>query len=247
MSASPGPGSNALRAADVLATGHGLRRTGLVPCTGMTFSMGNGLRMIGRLKPAMPFAALLLAACAPNPVSIVVPVSAAIRGASHVADVQVTVDPLVQAQMDRFEQKARDNRERAGLAPVPAGRPATRPSQDAYATLPFAEMMELVVEDVTRQHGLTSGRPLRLRIEVDRLQTADAAMAILAGSSDQLAGTVWVLDAQSNESLGQFYVDVVNSHSGVIGLALRGGGIREKLAEEFSLHISRQLRAARSR
>ena len=31
------------------------------------------------------------------------------------------------------------------------------------------------------------------------------------------------------------------SHGGLLGLAMRGGGIREKLAEEFALHISRQI------
>jgi len=203
--------------------------------------------MIRILKLAVPAAALMLAACMPNPVSVVEPVSAAVRGASHVEDVEVAINPLAQAQMDRFEAKARENREQAGLAPVPAEGLVSRPSQDEYATLPFAQMMELVVQDVTREHGVTGARPLRLRIEIDTLKTANAGMAILAGSSDQLAGTVFVLDAQSNEPLGQFYVDVINSHSGLLGLALRGGGIREKLAEEFSLHISRQLRAAGSR
>ena len=203
--------------------------------------------MIRILKLAVPAAALLLAACAPNPVRVIEPVSAAVRGASHVADVEVTINPLAQAQMERFEAKARENRERAGLAPVPAGELATRPPQDEYATLPFAQMMELVVQDVTRAHGIENGRPLRLQIEIDTLKTANAGMAILAGSSDQLAGTVRVLDAQSGAPLGEFYVDVINAHSGLLGLALRGGGIREKLAEEFSLHISRQLRAQRTR
>lgn len=34
---------------------------------------------------------------------------------------------------------------------------------------------------------------------------------------------------------------VVNGHSGLAGLAMRGGGIREKLAEEFALEGARIL------
>jgi hypothetical protein len=204
-------------------------------------------RMIKLLKVAVPALALFVAACAVNPVRVIQPVSAEVRGASHIADVAVTISPLAAEQMVRFEDKARENRERAGLPPVPAEGLATRPPQDEYATLPFAEMMELVIQDVTRAHGLDAGRPLRLQIEIDTLKTANAGMAILAGSSDQLAGTVRVVDAQSGASLGEFYVDVINSHSGLLGLAMRGGGIREELAEEFSLHIARQLRTGRDR
>jgi hypothetical protein len=199
--------------------------------------------MIRNLKLAVPAAALLLAACAVNPVRVIQPVSAEVQGASQIAEVDVTISPLAAEQMTRFEDKARENRERAGLPPVPSEGLATRPIQDEYATLPFANMMELVIQDVTRAHGLDNGRPLRLQIEIDTLKTANAGMAILAASSDQLAGTVRVLDAQGGEPLGEFYVDVINSHSGLLGLAMRGAGIREELAEEFSLHIARQLRA----
>lgn len=198
-------------------------------------------------KLAVPAALLLLAACAPSPVRVIQPVSAEVRGASHVADVTVEISPLAIEQMERFEAKAREKREEAGLPPVPAEGLASRPPRDEYATLPFAQMMELVVQDVTREHGLVGGRALRVEIEIDTLKTANAGMAILAGSNDQLAGTVRVVDAQSGQRLGEFYVDVINSHSGLLGLAMRGGGIREKLAEEFSLHIARQLRARGNR
>ena len=66
-------------------------------------------------------------------------------------------------------------------------------------------------------------------------------MMLLAGSNDQLAGSVELSDAATGEKLGQFYVDVINSHSGLLGMALRGGGVREKLAQEFANHIARQL------
>lgn len=106
---------------------------------------------------------------------------------------------------------------------------------------PSSKMLEFVVKDTTREWGLNSGQPLKLAVEIDTLKTANAAMAMLAASSDQLSGTVTVMDAATSAKVGEFYVDVINSHGGLLGLAMRGGGIREKLAEEFALHISRQL------
>lgn len=194
-----------------------------------------------------PLAVLLLAACV-SPVEVVQPVSEAVRNGSQVADVEVTLSPLARDAMVKFEEKAAAERAEAGLPPVSAAAdPARLPSADQYHTLPFERMFELVVKDVTQDWGLNTGRPLKLAVEIDTLKTANAAMALLAGSSDQLAGTVRVLDAQTGESLGEFYVDVVNGHSGLLGLAMRGGGIREKLAEEFALHISRQLTGRESK
>jgi hypothetical protein len=189
-----------------------------------------------------PALALLLAACV-KPVQVVQPLSASLQSAPKmVSDVDVTLSSTAQAVMIPFENKAREKRAAAGLAPIEAGVELTGDvKRDEYATLPFAQMFERVVRDVTRERGLTSGRPLRLAVEIDTLKTANAGMTLLAGSSDQLAGTVKIHDAASGEALGQFYVDVINSHSGLLGLAMRGGGIREELAEEFALHISRQL------
>ena len=188
-----------------------------------------------------PVAALLFAACV-KPVEVLQPIPAALQNASMVSDVEVTLSPLATEAMAKFEEKARQKRAEAGLAAVDAAAEPAAAKRDEYATLPFAQMFELVVKDVTRDAGLTSGRPLKLAVEMDTLKTANAGMALLAGSSDQLAGKVSLHDPQSGEKLGEFYVDVINSHSGLLGLAMRGGGIREELAEEFALHISRQLK-----
>lgn len=189
-----------------------------------------------------PFAALALFACAPAPVREITPVSASIRGATMVSDVTVKLSPLAMEAMMKFEEKARANRAADGLQPVSeTAELEGQPTRDQYSGLPFGHMFELVVKDVTRDWGLNAGRPVNLNVEIDTLKTANAAMALLAGSNDQLAGTVSVIDAASGSQVGEFYVDVINSHSGLLGLAMRGGGIREKLAEEFALHISRQL------
>jgi hypothetical protein len=200
------------------------------------------------IKFLAPLGALLLAACAAGPVKVVQPVSASIQGESMVSDVEVALSPLARDAMAKFEEKAREKRAAEGLPAVdPAVELTGAVSREQYATLPFAQMFERVVADTTREWGLSSGRPLKLAVEIDTLKTANAGMAVLAGSSDQLAGTVRVMDAQSGEKLGEFYVDVINAHAGLLGLAMRGGGIREKLAEEFALHISRQLTGRKSK
>lgn len=194
------------------------------------------------LPAAALAAALALTACGPKPVDVIQPVSESIRNASMVDEVDVRLSPLAAELMAKFDAKARDKRAEAGLAAVdPAAEPADGVARDEWSTLPFSQMLELMVKDVTRERGLTSGRPLRIAVEIDTLKTADAGMTILVGSSDQLAGTVQVLDAASGEKLGEFYVDVINAHSGLLGLALRGGGVREKLAGEFAGHIAKQL------
>jgi len=188
-----------------------------------------------------PAAALFVAACV-SPVEVLQPISPAIKSASQVADVEVKLSTLARGAMAKFEEKAREKRTAAGLPPIDASAEMTsRPTRDHYSTLPFEQMFELVVQDVTRERGLNGGRPIKLNVEIDTLKTANAGMAVLLGSNDQLAGVVKISDPANGEKLGEFYVDVINSHSGLLGLAMRGGGIREELAEEFAIHISRQL------
>jgi hypothetical protein len=195
-----------------------------------------------KLMVIAPVLALLLAGCV-KPVEVLQPVSAALQsGPKMISEVDVKLSSTAAAAMTKFEDKAREKRAAAGLPPIADGQDVAGTVDKAqYATLPFGEMFERVVTDVTREKGLSSGRPLKLAVEIDTLKTANAGMALLAGSNDQLAGSVKVHDAASGETLGEFYVDVINSHSGLLGLAMRGGGVREELAEEFALHISRQL------
>lgn len=174
---------------------------------------------------------------------IVEPLAADIVNNNHVVAVEVSISPLAQEKFTKFEEKAAEKRAEAKLPPIASDTVlATRPTDEEYATLPFQKMLPLVMEDVTREWGLTGGQQVKLVINIDTLKTASAAMAIfIAGSSDQLAGTVEVVNPTTNESLGAFYVDVVNSHSGWGGMLMRGGGVREKLAEEFALESSRIL------
>lgn len=190
---------------------------------------------------------------------IVDPLAAGLVPNNHVVAVEVIVSPTAAEKMVEFERKAAEKRAAANLPPITTTAPAAdqppaptsgsvaRPPRDQYATLPFAQMFPLVIEDVTREWGLANGRPIKLTITVDTLKTANAGMAMLVGSSDQLAGMVGVTDPTTNEKLGSFYIDVLNAHSGWLGMAMRGSGVREKLAEEFALQTSRVLTGRKSK
>lgn len=198
----------------------------------------------------LAFLALSLASspvCA-KAVKIIQPLAAGVAGANHVIETRVALNELTRAKFAKLEEKAAGKRVAAGLAPVdPAAPVAARPVADEYATLPIAQMMPLVVEDELAGWGLTGGRAVKLLIELDTLKTADAAMAILFSSTDQLAGVVTVTDAATGETLGQFYVDVLNARGGMLGLAMRGSGVREKLAAEFAKRVGQTLSGSKSR
>lgn len=160
---------------------------------------------------------------------------------NYVDKVEVIVSDTAAKKMAELEGKASDKRAEAGLAPYSVD--SDVPTRDQYATLPFSAMMPLVMREVTRKWGLTPerGKPVNLRLTVENIKTANAAMAMLLSSSDELSGEVAVLDPSTQQQIASFYVQVINSHGGLAGLAMRGAGVREKLAEEFALESSRIL------
>lgn len=179
-----------------------------------------------RPKLLLMLVILLLPTACMSPVERVLPIPASVRGASMVSEVDFVIRPTAKPDIQRLDQRAA---ERRGTA------------QAGYAALPFEQMLANTVRDVTREWGLTSGRPLRLVIEVDAARVVDTGRAIVGGR-DRLAGTVFLKDAATGEPLGQLYVDVGHSSPGLLAAALRGGGVRERLAREFALHIARELR-----
>lgn len=194
------------------------------------------------------FAAILLSftnapAASARQYDIVKALPAAAVGKLHVTDVEVTLGDEALTTMAAHDAKAAGKRVAAGLAAPSTARPA----QDEYATIPFARMFPLVMQDVTARWGLTSGRPVKLHVTIARFGTADAGKAMLfGGSPDTLYGLVEVQDAANGAILGLFTVNVVNRHTGWSGMLIRGGGIREKLSEEFALEAARVLSGRKS-
>lgn len=161
---------------------------------------------------------------------------------NYVNGVKVIVADTAAQKMAQLEAKATEKRAEAGLTAYAEGE-GTIPA-DQYSSVPFAAMMPAVMRDVTRKWGLTQergGKAVDLVVTIENIKTANAGMALLIGSSDELSGEVAIIDPATQAQLGSFYVQVVNSHGGLAGLAMRGGGIREKLVEEFALESSRIL------
>lgn len=175
-------------------------------------------------------------------VKVVRALPAGMLGGVSITGVDVTFDGKFATEQAESDAKAARKRVAAGL---PATDPAAYPSGDEiaanYPTLPFKQMFPLVLRDGVRRWGLREGRAVRLEIVLETLKTADMAMAMMLGSSDRLAGTVTIRDAATGEDLGQLRINVVNGHAGWGGMLIRGGGVREELASEFSLELCRYL------
>jgi hypothetical protein len=74
-------------------------------------------------------------------------------------------------------------------------------------------------------------------LDIDRIDVQGTGAALF-GREDRLAGTVFIRDAATGEPLGQLYVDTVGTNGGLLALALRGGGVRERLVGAFSERVA---------
>lgn len=185
---------------------------------------------------------LSLAACAttPGPVRVVQPVAPEARGQVSYSEIEIKVSDTAKANVARLDAKAAEKRVSAKLAPV-NGALAQRPTKDQYETLPLELLLRHSIEDALSARNVPGGRPLKLTVTVDNLKTANAAAAWLAASSDQLAGLVTVSDAATGQRLGSFYIDVTEAHAGLLGMAMRGSEVREKMAAQFAEHVRNNL------
>lgn len=167
--------------------------------------------------------ALPLAACAVPPVETMEAAAEPLRGAAYVDSVELSLNVAARNAVAASDRKLHGVGDTA---------------------LPFARLFDKAVKEASRARGLDGARPLIVTVEMDALRIPDAAMAVL-GRSDRLAGQIRVADARSGDRLALFYVTVDKQHSGLIGLAMRGGGVREKLVREFAARIADQLAGPR--
>ena len=167
--------------------------------------------------PILLFSALLIAAA---PAEELLPIPASVRGASRIAEIEIRVRPGAAQALAALDDKAR--------------------GRDGAAGLPTREMLTRTIAEQAAAWGLNDGRALKLLVEIDGYRTPDAGGALL-GKRDQLAGSVFVRDAATAQALGHLYIEIDNAHVGLIGLALRGGGVREKLAGQFAMRTARAL------
>lgn len=155
---------------------------------------------------------VLLAGCLSR-ANELLPIPADVRGASVVAAVEV-----------RIAETAR-----ASVAALDTQRPE-----------PFAALLQRELTDVSRAYSLTSGRALKLIVEIDEIRTANALGAAF-GRSDRLLGSVFIRDAETGARLGQLYIEVDEANAGLLGLVTRGGSVEEKLAQAFAVRTARAI------
>ncbi len=171
---------------------------------------------------------LLLVACLTacgSATQEVLPLSRTIIGASRIEAVELVVQPSARLAVLALDERAKESSGAAALA--------------------LTGLMQTAITDAAREAGLSGARPLKLMLEIDQL-TVPGSGAALLGAQDRLAGTVFVRHAASGEALGQLYVDVRASNAGLLGLALRGGGVREKLAAAFAERVVEALSGRRT-
>lgn len=197
-------------------------------------------------KTALRAGALALAvtvagcASAPKPVKIVQPIALDARGQVNYQVIDVIVGETARKNVERFDVKAAEKRRDAKLDAYSAGA-GVRPTPDQYETLPTDALLRHAIEDAIMARSMPSGRPLKVTVQVDNVRTANVAAAMLVSSNDQMAGLVTVSDAATGQKLGAFTVDVLSTHSGLGGMAVRGGNIREKMAQDFAEHVRNNL------
>lgn len=171
----------------------------------------------------LPLLLLLVSACTAKSVEMVQAPPAALRGASYLYGVDLSLGPDAKRE-------------------VAAADARVKPEQ-GYAGMPFAAMLPKLLKDAAAQRGMKEGRALTVTVELDHLKVPGAGGS-LVGHHDRLAGQVRIEDSRTGQALGSFYVDVDQHFPGLLGLAVRGGGVREKLASAFVRHILDQIAPA---
>lgn len=106
---------------------------------------------------------------------------------------------------------------------------------------PLKRSFETVTLDHLNARDKKTDRHAAVKIEIDTLKLANPVMTVLTGDTDQLAGTASIYDIKSNTLISEFYVDIIDANGGLLGLAIRGAGVRERLGLQFASKIGDQL------
>ena len=115
--------------------------------------------------------------------------------------------------------------------------PLAAPAGEAVG---LAEPLATAIRAGLARWGTAAGSPVRARVTIEGLKWANAGVAIVGGTSDELGGLVELLDPATGARLGRFYVDVFLSRAGLIGMAVRGDA-RATLARDFAEEFARAI------
>lgn len=179
-----------------------------------------------------------LGACA-TPVEVLEPIPINVKREINVTSISVSYGEVGLESLTRLDQKIEEERLGDNVEIIRTSNGSAH--LDHYEYLPLSEMLQSTVETLLKQSGIMGSIDVSLAISIDNLRFANAGLVWLAGDSDQLAGLVSVHD-ENQSVLGRFYVDIIESHAGLLGLAIRGGGVREGLAQRFGEELIKELK-----
>jgi len=170
---------------------------------------------------------LLLSGCV-TPTKAIKPLSEADKGVRNIQSVSVSYNDLNKEALVSADQKLYTKAQEKGAN-----------GEIKYKSLKSA--LQSIAQERLEERDNSGSLYANVSIEIDNLKLANAAAAILVGDSDQLAGTVKVYDPKTKELLTEFYVDIIEGAGGLLGLAIRGAGVRERLSLQFADHIGNEL------
>jgi hypothetical protein len=184
------------------------------------------VNIVMRLLALLMFG-LSLSACV-TPTNVVKPLSEENSGTINVQSVVVTYSDFSKSTIIAADEELHAQ----GIEEGKAG------SEDY---LPLKEVVTEIVEEQLELRDTDQDQLAVVEIEIDNFKLAHRGLIFLTGDTDQLVGTVRVYDAKSKEILTELYVDVLNGHSGLLGIAIRGGDVREQLSAKFANIIGDEL------
>ncbi|MBL4906474.1 MAG: hypothetical protein JKX94_03405 [Sneathiella sp.] len=160
--------------------------------------------------------------------NVVKPLSEAEQGIRNINKVTVSYSELSKSELKAADQMR--EQEKADVS-----------SPDARKFKPLKEALSEIVKEHLEQRDTDGKLYADVEIEIDNLKLANAALIWLVGDNDQLTGTVRVHDSDTKVLLTEVYVDILEGNGGLLGLAIRGSGVRERLSLEFAERIGDQL------
>lgn len=170
---------------------------------------------------------LLLSACV-TPTTIVKPLDTQHQGNRNINYVNVSYSELSKDKITKMDNEAiEEGREEGTL--------------NELKHQPLHTSMAYIVKESLEKVDNDSGFSTNIEIEVDNLQIANPLAMFLVGDNDQLTGTVKVYDTQTKQLLTEFYVDHLKPQGGLLDMAIRGTGVREKMSAQFAEYIAEQM------
>ncbi|MEM9470192.1 MAG: hypothetical protein AAF988_08515 [Pseudomonadota bacterium] len=173
------------------------------------------------------FSALTISGCVQH-TKMLKPLAEKQQGTLNIQSVTVSYSDLSAETIMAIDEKIKTEAEKKG-------------NSDSIASQPLKSSMAKVTKEVLEARDSDTNDFANIYIEVDNLKFVDPMAAILISDTDQLSGSVKVVDPKTKELLSEFYVDVLKGTGGLLGLAVRGGGVREKLSAQFAEYIGDNL------